>query len=69
MACLFQFSSLDLDQAVFQPYPSEIVFQNCAPFQTYKVPLELRNSDKVTSMHFIHEAYTLCFVTFVQTQL
>lgn len=43
-----QFSSLDLDQAMFQPYPSEIVFQNYSPFKTYKVSLELRNSDKVT---------------------
>ncbi|XP_073785286.1 hydrocephalus-inducing protein homolog isoform X1 [Danio rerio] len=42
-----KFSSLDLDQAMFQPYPSEIVFQNYLPFQTYKVPLELRNGDKV----------------------
>ncbi|XP_051727085.1 hydrocephalus-inducing protein homolog [Ctenopharyngodon idella] len=42
-----KFSSLDLDQAMFQPYPSEIVFQNYSPFKTYKVPLELRNSDKV----------------------
>lgn len=33
---------------MFQPYPSEIVFQNYSPFKTYKVPLELRNSDKVT---------------------
>uniref|UniRef100_A0A672MHX5 HYDIN/VesB/CFA65-like Ig-like domain-containing protein n=1 Tax=Sinocyclocheilus grahami TaxID=75366 RepID=A0A672MHX5_SINGR len=33
------FSSLDLDQAMFQPYTSEIVFQNYSPFKTYKVPL------------------------------
>ncbi|TRY66369.1 hypothetical protein DNTS_003345, partial [Danionella cerebrum] len=42
-----KFSSLDLDQPIFQPYPSEIVFQNYSSFQTYTVPLELRNSDKV----------------------
>ncbi|XP_056622256.1 hydrocephalus-inducing protein homolog isoform X2 [Triplophysa dalaica] len=56
-----KFSSLDLDQAVFQPYPSEIVFQNFTPFQTHKVPLELRNSDKVPRLVKVIEDDSLYF--------
>ncbi|XP_073706753.1 hydrocephalus-inducing protein homolog [Garra rufa] len=56
-----KFSSLDLDQAMFQPYPSEIVFQNCSPFKTYKVPLELRNSDKVPRLVKVIEEDSLYF--------
>ena len=32
---------------MFQPYPSEIYFQRYEPFNTYEVPLLLRNNDKV----------------------
>ncbi len=63
-----QFPSLDLDQAMFQPHPSEIVFQNYSPFKTYKVPLELRNSDKVTVIllirlfsQFVAQLHNECF--------
>ncbi|KAM4722980.1 hydrocephalus-inducing protein homolog [Rhinophrynus dorsalis] len=42
-----KFSSVDLDQALFQPFPSEIVFQNYTACETYEVPLVLRNNDKV----------------------
>ncbi|XP_073461747.1 hydrocephalus-inducing protein homolog [Aquarana catesbeiana] len=42
-----KFSTVDLDQALFQPFPSEIVFQNYVPCETYEVPLVLRNNDKV----------------------
>ncbi|XP_028813720.1 hydrocephalus-inducing protein homolog [Denticeps clupeoides] len=42
-----KFSSLDVDQAMFQPYPSEIVFQKYTPLKTYEVPLVLRNNDKI----------------------
>lgn len=63
-----QFPSLDLDQAMFQPHPSEIVFQNYSPFKTYKVPLELRNSDKVTLIllrrlysQFVAQLHNECF--------
>ncbi|CAG5085222.1 Oidioi.mRNA.OKI2018_I69.PAR.g10844.t1.cds [Oikopleura dioica] len=38
---------VDLDQTIFQPYPSDFVFQNFKPFQTYELPLELRNKDAV----------------------
>ncbi|CAM4581517.1 unnamed protein product [Leuciscus chuanchicus] len=56
-----KFSSLDLDQAMFQPYPSEIVFQNYSPFKTYKVHLELRNSDKVPRLVKVIEEDSLYF--------
>eukprot|EP00064_Thunnus_orientalis_P014555 superscaffoldBa00002544_g14601 len=41
-------SLVDVDQALFQPYPSELVFQNFTPAQTYKLPLRLFNKDKVS---------------------
>lgn len=44
--CL-QFSSVDLDQPLFQPFPSEIIFQNYIPCEVHEVPLVLRNNDKV----------------------
>ncbi|XP_077975805.1 hydrocephalus-inducing protein homolog isoform X2 [Styela clava] len=40
-------SSVDVEEAMFQPFPSEIYFQNFEPFHTYEVPLLLRNNDKV----------------------
>ena len=30
-------SKVDIDEAIFQPFPSEIVFQNFKPFETYQV--------------------------------
>ncbi|MGH0129444.1 UNVERIFIED_CONTAM: hypothetical protein FKN15_002207 [Acipenser sinensis] len=42
-----KFTTVDIDQAMFQPFPSEIVFQNYTPCETYKVPLVLRNNDKI----------------------
>ncbi|XP_076848184.1 hydrocephalus-inducing protein homolog isoform X3 [Brachyhypopomus gauderio] len=42
-----KFSAVDVDQPLFQPYPSEIVFQNYIPFKTYEVPLVLRNIDTI----------------------
>ncbi|XP_074748293.1 hydrocephalus-inducing protein homolog isoform X5 [Strix uralensis] len=42
-----KFSAVDLEQSVFQPFPSEVVFQNYVPFEVYEVPLILRNTDKV----------------------
>ncbi|KAK2841889.1 hypothetical protein Q5P01_012089 [Channa striata] len=41
-------SLVDVDQALFQPYPSELVFQNFSPAQAYKLPLLLLNNDKVS---------------------
>lgn len=43
-----KFSDIDLDQALFQPFPSEIIFQNYTPCEVYEVPLVLRNNDKVS---------------------
>ncbi|XP_069882349.1 hydrocephalus-inducing protein homolog isoform X1 [Dipodomys merriami] len=45
-----KFSGIDLDQALFQPFPSEIIFQNYAPCEVYEVPLVLRNNDKIPRM-------------------
>ncbi|NXC39739.1 HYDIN protein, partial [Penelope pileata] len=42
-----KFSSVDLDQTLFQPFPSEVVFQNYVPYEVYEVPLVLRNNDRV----------------------
>lgn len=36
-----------MDQPIFQPYPSELVFQNFAPTQTYSLQLNLFNNDRV----------------------
>ncbi|EDL92535.1 rCG51388, partial [Rattus norvegicus] len=45
-----KFSRVDLDQALFQPFPSEIIFQNYSPCEVYEVPLVLRNNDKIPRM-------------------
>lgn len=41
-------SSVSIDEPLFQPFPSEIFFQNYKPFETYEVPFVLRNNDKVS---------------------
>lgn len=40
-------TSVDVDQALFQPFPSEVVFQQFEPHRTHEFPLLLRNLDKV----------------------
>ncbi|XP_072290521.1 hydrocephalus-inducing protein homolog [Eucyclogobius newberryi] len=40
-------SLVDVEQALFQPYPSKIIFQNFTPGETFKLPLQLFNRDKV----------------------
>uniref|UniRef100_A0A8C8A9K2 HYDIN/VesB/CFA65-like Ig-like domain-containing protein n=1 Tax=Otus sunia TaxID=257818 RepID=A0A8C8A9K2_9STRI len=45
-----KFSAVDLEQSLFQPFPSEVVFQNYIPFEVYEVPLILRNTDKVSKV-------------------
>ncbi|XP_024138466.1 hydrocephalus-inducing protein homolog isoform X3 [Oryzias melastigma] len=42
-----KFSVAHLERPLFQPFPSELVFQNFTPLQTYKLPLILLNNDKV----------------------
>ncbi|XP_056273332.1 hydrocephalus-inducing protein homolog [Pseudoliparis swirei] len=45
---LHNLSYVDLDQPLFQPYPSELVLQNFTPARTYLLPLRLDNRDKVS---------------------
>uniref|UniRef100_A0A3B3UK42 HYDIN/VesB/CFA65-like Ig-like domain-containing protein n=1 Tax=Poecilia latipinna TaxID=48699 RepID=A0A3B3UK42_9TELE len=48
-ACVFfQLSPVKLDRPIFQAYPSELVFQNFIPLQTYSFPLLLLNNDQVS---------------------
>ena len=42
-----QFSNVDIDEPLFQPFPSEVTFQQFEPHIIYEVPLLLRNNDKV----------------------
>ncbi|XP_053355859.1 hydrocephalus-inducing protein-like [Clarias gariepinus] len=56
-----KFSAVDVDQPFFQPYPSEIVFQNYLPSETYEVPLVLRNNDKIPHLVKIVEDDSLYF--------
>ena len=44
-----QYTTMDIEEPIFQPFPSDIVFQNFEPYQTYEVPLQLRNNDKVSA--------------------
>ena len=44
---LLQESNINIDEPMFQPFPSEIFFQNFVSFETYEVPFQLRNNDKV----------------------
>uniref|UniRef100_A0A8C8EBQ1 HYDIN protein n=1 Tax=Otus sunia TaxID=257818 RepID=A0A8C8EBQ1_9STRI len=45
-----KFSAVDLEESLFQPFPSEVVFQNYVPFEVYEVPLILRNIDQVSQL-------------------
>lgn len=47
---LQKFSTMEIERPIFQPFPSDIVFQNFEPFETYEVPLQLRNNDKVARL-------------------
>ena len=47
MFLLQQNTVLTVDEPMFQPYPSEMFFQKYEPFNTYEIPLLLRNNDKV----------------------
>ena len=51
-----QVSNVSIDEPMFQPFPSEIFYQNFEPFETYEVPLVLRNNDKVSfyCFFFLH---------------
>ncbi|XP_033925274.1 hydrocephalus-inducing protein homolog, partial [Melopsittacus undulatus] len=45
--CHQKFSAVDRDQRSFQPFPSEVVFENYIPHQFYIASLALRNKDRV----------------------
>ena len=47
MVHLIQDSAVDADQALFQPFPSEIIFQQFERKKTYEFPLTFRNLDRV----------------------
>ncbi|XP_033929927.1 hydrocephalus-inducing protein homolog [Melopsittacus undulatus] len=42
-----KFSAVERDQRSFQPFPSEVVFENYIPHQFYIASLALRNKDRV----------------------
>ncbi|XP_069729710.1 hydrocephalus-inducing protein homolog [Phaenicophaeus curvirostris] len=42
-----KFSAVDLQKSLFQPFPSELVFQNFVPPEVYEKAVVLRNNDKV----------------------
>jgi hydrocephalus-inducing protein len=41
---------VDIEKPLFQPFPSEIVYQNYEAHETYKIPLQLRNNDRVARL-------------------
>ncbi|CAH8852925.1 unnamed protein product [Trichobilharzia szidati] len=41
-------TSFPVDRPLFQPFPSELVFQRFEPGRSYELPLLLRNMDKVS---------------------
>ncbi|XP_071173399.1 hydrocephalus-inducing protein homolog isoform X10 [Mytilus edulis] len=53
---LQKFSQVNIDEPMFQPYPSEVTFQNFEPYQVYEVPLILRNNDKVPRLVKVTQA-------------
>ena len=53
---------MDIEEPLFQPFPSDIVFQNFNPFETYQVPLQLRNNDKVLYVNFRFVCLWLIYV-------
>ncbi|CAF3321831.1 unnamed protein product [Rotaria socialis] len=54
-------TKVDIDEPLFQPYPSDITFQKYEPFNTYEVPLLLRNNDKVARIVKVSQADTPYF--------
>ncbi|CAM9137276.1 unnamed protein product, partial [Bubo scandiacus] len=65
-----KFSAVDLEQSLFQPFPSEVVFQNYIPFEVYEVPLILRNTDEGMARYFLlmfpYEWQNHSFLSFLQ---
>lgn len=40
-------TTVEIDVPLFQPFPSEVIFQSYKPFETYSVVVSMRNNDKV----------------------
>jgi hypothetical protein len=40
-------SAVSINEPLFHPFPSEIVFQDYQPYDIYETTLSLRNNDKV----------------------
>ncbi|XP_046359897.2 hydrocephalus-inducing protein homolog isoform X3 [Haliotis rufescens] len=53
---LQKFSQVNIDEPMFQPFPSEIYFQNFEPYETYEIPFVLRNNDKVPRLVKVTQA-------------
>lgn len=56
-----QFTELAIDEAIFQPFPSEIVFQNFKANEPCELPLVLKNNDKVPRLVKVTQAETPYF--------
>ena len=52
---------MDVDEPMFQPFPSELYFQNFKAGETIDVPLTLRNNDKVPRLVRVIQADTPYF--------
>nr|XP_006823299.1 PREDICTED: hydrocephalus-inducing protein homolog [Saccoglossus kowalevskii] len=50
-----KFTQLDVDEPMFQPFPSDITFQQYEPCEVYEVPLLLRNNDKVPRLIKVYQ--------------
>ena len=49
-------SKVDIDEAIFQPFPSEIVFQNFKPFETYQVNIWFFSRKTQSSLHKVFKS-------------
>ncbi|XP_077982980.1 hydrocephalus-inducing protein homolog isoform X2 [Glandiceps talaboti] len=50
-----KFTQVDVDEPMFQPFPSDITFQQYEPCEVYEVPLILRNNDKVPRLIKVYQ--------------
>ena len=63
---------MGVDQALFQPFPSEVVFQQFQSQQTHQFPLNFRNNDQVSfhsSPHLYVHFSVCCVYTFFASTL
>lgn len=57
---------MSIDQALFQPFPSEVLYQQFQEHKTYEFPLKFRNLDTVTHNLRITSAESPYFKTTCQ---